>query len=377
MSDSADSDDSDDSNTAFDVEIEKYEKRLQFARYRKKYRNTWKYITNRWHGSRLTTVLEDMEKMWRVYSDDSDERYGMESISFWRYLKDLYYVNNTAIDNEDELYLHLHLRQEYLDVLEKRTCVCSEKDLKSMRNSLHVDMMAVSEYIEFFEEVAEVNYGHEANAIYVRGGMHDLSMRSARIQYGHTAYLLPLDMQLISNNFSSLRSDRQLKEKFMNSVVHSLPAVQCNVSPLGYGGQKLEAPDTYTLECMKFAFARIHRKFHLPQDIWQIVLYFLFKKQTVEHFNERCKVARQLKKVEDLLRNFRLGYAGHYDEKRRRHKLMYDVYKSFMRDLHSKHDKLQQNVEARLIQMNELLEKFKCLPAGGKLRLPRVLRTRI
>ena len=35
----SDSDDSDDSELPFDVEIEKYEKRLQLARYKKKYRN--------------------------------------------------------------------------------------------------------------------------------------------------------------------------------------------------------------------------------------------------------------------------------------------------------------------------------------------------
>ena len=41
----SDSDDSDDSGLPFDVEIEKCEKRLQLARYKKKYRNAWGYVT--------------------------------------------------------------------------------------------------------------------------------------------------------------------------------------------------------------------------------------------------------------------------------------------------------------------------------------------
>ena len=80
-------------------------------------------------------------------------------------------------------------------------------------------------------------------------------------------------------------------------------------------------------------------------------------------------MARELQCAENLLRNFRLGYAGHYDKERRQHKLLYDVYKSFMRDLHSKHEKIQKKVRARLLQMNELLEKFKALPSGGMLVL--------
>ena len=132
---------------------------------------------------------------------------------------------------------------------------------------------------------------------------------------------------------------------------------------------KLEPPDLYTLVCMKLAYGGIRRNYHLPQDIWNNVLPFLFKMQTLENFNERCKVARELEEAEDLLRNFRLGYAGHYDEKRRRHKFLYDFYKNFMRDLHSKHDKLEEKVKKRLARMDELLEKFKGLPSGGKVVL--------
>ena len=84
---------------------------------------------------------------------------------------------------------------------------------------------------------------------------------------------------------------------------------------------------------------------------------------------ERCKVARELKKIENALRNFRLGYADHYAEERRQHKFLYDVYTNFIRDLHSKHDKLEEKVKRRLAQMDDLLEKFKSLPYGSKLVL--------
>ena len=70
-----------------------------------------------------------------------------------------------------------------------------------------------------------------------------------------------------------------------------------------------------------------------------------------------------------MLRNFRLGYADHYAEERRQHKLLFDVYKHFMSKLHSKHDKLEEKVKRRLAQMDELLERFKALPSGGKLVL--------
>ena len=57
----SDSDDSSDSEIAFDVEIEKYEKRLQLARYKKKYRNVWTYVTDRWQNDHVHIVLKDLE----------------------------------------------------------------------------------------------------------------------------------------------------------------------------------------------------------------------------------------------------------------------------------------------------------------------------
>ena len=116
---------------------------------------------------------------------------------------------------------------------------------------------------------------------------------------------------------------------------------------------------------MQLAYRGIRQNRHtrsLPQDIWnKHILPLLFRQQTIDNFNERCKVARNLKKIEDTLRNFRLGYADHYAEERRQHKLLFDVYKHFMSKLHSKHDKLEEKVKRRLAQMDELLEKFKAV----------------
>jgi NAD(P)H-flavin reductase len=77
----SDSDDSSDSERAFDVEIEKYEKRLQLARYKKKYRNVWTYVTDRWQEKHIHIVLKDIEQKWRVYSAGSHEH--LQNISRW------------------------------------------------------------------------------------------------------------------------------------------------------------------------------------------------------------------------------------------------------------------------------------------------------
>ena len=87
----SDSDDSDDSGLPFDVEIEKCEKRLQLARYKKKYRNEWDYITNRWQEKHIHIVLKDIEQKWRVYSAGSHEQIHFQNISeAFRYLEDVY-----------------------------------------------------------------------------------------------------------------------------------------------------------------------------------------------------------------------------------------------------------------------------------------------
>ena len=43
----------------------------------------------------------------------------------------------------------------------------------------------------------------------------------------------------------------------------------------------------------------------------------------------------------------RLGFADQYAEERRQHKLLYDVYRHFIRNLHSKHDKLEEKFKKR------------------------------
>ena len=103
----------------------------------------------------------------------------------------------------------------------------------------HNTCKAYQEYIEFFEEVAEINYGREARAIY-DGGMHDSTMRNARTRYGSNA---ELNMQFIFNNFSSSRSVGQLKLKFMSNVLSKLV-------PGEPARRKIEAPDIYTIKCM-------------------------------------------------------------------------------------------------------------------------------
>ena len=57
--------DSADSENPFDVEIEKYEKQLQLARYRKKYRNAWPYITNRWQDAHIN--IKEAERVLRNF----------------------------------------------------------------------------------------------------------------------------------------------------------------------------------------------------------------------------------------------------------------------------------------------------------------------
>ena len=87
----SDSDDSDDSERAFDVQIEKCEKRLQLARYKKKYRNVWGYITNRWQNDHVHIVLKDIEKKWRVYSAGSHGSIDFTDVSdAFRYLEEIY-----------------------------------------------------------------------------------------------------------------------------------------------------------------------------------------------------------------------------------------------------------------------------------------------
>ena len=223
LSDS-DSDDSDDSGLPFDVEIEKCEKRLQLARYKKKYRNVWNYVTDRWQNDHVHIVLKDLEQKWRVYSAGSHEQIHFQNISeAFRYLEDVF---------EDRL-------KHPTPVCGEEEIKCDYEELQKMKFNLCHYIHVYSEYIEFFEGVAEINYGREARAIY-DGGMHDSTMRNARTRYGRKP---ELNMQFIFNNFSSSRSVRQLKLKFMSNVFSKLV-------PGEPASRKIEAPDIYTLKCI-------------------------------------------------------------------------------------------------------------------------------
>ena len=80
-----------DSGLPFDVEIEKYEKRLQLARYKKKYRNVWNYVTDRWQNDHVHLVLKDIEQKWRVYSAGSHGSIDFTDVSdAFRYLEDVF-----------------------------------------------------------------------------------------------------------------------------------------------------------------------------------------------------------------------------------------------------------------------------------------------
>jgi hypothetical protein len=204
------------------------------------------------------------------------------------------------------------------------------EELRLMKVQLHHNIQARSEYIEFFAEVAEINYGRQAHAIY-DGRMLSDSMRHARIQYDRGDSLEAMLDTFLGSTYKTL-------------FTNNLPSTR-----------RLEHPDIYTLQRMQLAYRGIRQNRHtrsLPQDIWnKHILPLLFRQQTIDNFNERCKVARNLKKAEDALRNFRLGYADYYAEERRQHKFLYDVYKHFMRKLHSKHDKLEEKVKRRLARV--------------------------
>jgi len=106
----SDSDDSDDSGLPFDVEIEKCEKRLQLARYKKKYRNVWNYVTDRWQKKHIHIVLKDIEQKWRVYSAGSHGSIDFTDVSdAFRYLEDVF---------EDRINIdpYIHLRSTSVTV---------------------------------------------------------------------------------------------------------------------------------------------------------------------------------------------------------------------------------------------------------------------
>ena len=96
----SDSDDSSDNELPFDVQIENCEKQLQLARYKKKYRNAWGYVTNRWQKEHIHIVLKEIEEWWQVYSSDSDEEKQNVSSAF-RYLEEIYAYYLDGIADSD------------------------------------------------------------------------------------------------------------------------------------------------------------------------------------------------------------------------------------------------------------------------------------
>ena len=131
MSDS-DSDDSDDSGLPFDVEIEKCEKRLQLARYKKKYRNEWDYVTDRWQEKHIHIVLKDIEQKWRVYSAGSHEQIHFQNISeAFRYLEDVFYEHPRGYQGFETR------SEEYRSVLDMLEIKCDYEELRHMKLQLH------------------------------------------------------------------------------------------------------------------------------------------------------------------------------------------------------------------------------------------------
>ena len=131
----SDSDDSDDSGRAFDVEIEKCEKRLQLARYKKKYRNVWDYVTNRWQDDHVHIVLKDLEQKWRVYSAGSHEQLQNVSDAF-RYLEQISPLSFHRVQNVDYLKIHPWLLSD--------STKCDYEELKFMALKLNEAMMKCS-----------------------------------------------------------------------------------------------------------------------------------------------------------------------------------------------------------------------------------------
>ena len=107
--------------------------------------------------------------------------------------------------------------------------------------------------------------------------------------------------------------------------------------------------------------------------MWQDhIVPYLIDEETRNRFKRNCTIARELKKAERLLRDFNQGYVEHYSTSRRKHKILSDVYKNFMRDLHSKHEKLRAKVNARVAQIDTLLATFVRSPTRSKLLLHRL-----
>ena len=176
------------------------EKRLQLARYRKRYRNAWDYVTYRWYGTDICIVLDFMEEQWSYYASG---RWGeLKNISgAFRFLEEMYLPNddNNCINESENLCLLPDTNPSLRDYLGKIDFLessnlksilgeyddfhkdfCEKEygyfDLIAAKKRLLHDLEDISEYVKFFEEVAELNYGRKARHRNV-GGIY----RSMRI----------------------------------------------------------------------------------------------------------------------------------------------------------------------------------------------------
>ena len=146
----SDSDDSDDSGLPFDVEIEKCEKRLQLARYKKKYRNVWNYATDRWQNDHLHIVFKDIEQKWRVYSDDSLRYFDVQNISeAFRYLEDVFEdrIKMPRVPPTYRPHRHIDMKMYklYVDDLTMLEFKCDYEELRHIKLQLHHDSSQLSQ----------------------------------------------------------------------------------------------------------------------------------------------------------------------------------------------------------------------------------------
>ena len=258
-----------------------------------------------------------------------------------------------------------------------------------------------------FTEVSMIIYGREAQVIYDEG-LLDRTTQLARQRYRAAR---------TGEYISNLSTLSDLISSFRYAVKIEPPSVH--------------TPDVYTIECLKLAALGVRRKYvvsrhrynviyakdekgyyvmhdektlrrvylrlrrndvpelfkhqsdpvsycyrmqaNLPIEMWQDhIVPYLIDEQTRSRFKRNCTIARELKKAERLLRDFNQGYVEYYSTSRRKHKILYDVYKNFMRDLDSKHEKMQAKAKARVAQIDSLLATFVRNPRS-KLLLNRLI----
>ena len=389
-------DDSDESHNPFDDRVEQAQKELMWAQLQRRYMNVWEYTSRRWNAADILTVLRNLERGFHIYSGGNNEQ--LQDISGAHL-----YLRNIFIQFDGHNWRSLLSEWTLCD----EEGEYSENELKSIKERLQNDYKAISDYLEFFAEVSMVIYGREAQVIYDEG-LLDNTMQLARQRYR---------AERTDEYISNLSTLSDLISSFRYAVKFEPPSVH--------------TPDVYTIECLKLAALGVRRKYvvsrhrynviyakdekgyyvmhdektlrrvylrlrrndvpelfkhqsdpvsycyrmqaNLPIEMWQDhIVPYLIDEENRNRFKRNCTIARELKKAERLLRDFNQGYVEHYSTSRRKHKILYDVYKNFMRDLHSKHEKLRAKVNARVAQIDTLLATFVRSPTRSKLLLHRL-----